>query len=180
MKAKPFLKKLWKWTKRIFIFLFFANRGSVFFTQPRPGKGEKIFKVIKFKTMNDRKDQHGNLLPDKDRLTTVGKFIRSASVDELPQLINVLKGDMAIVGYRPERKHFIEEITKKTPQYKRLFSHKPGITSLGQVHYGYAENVDQMCERLRFDLLYFCDINLNSDVSIILKTVKVMVQGKGK
>jgi putative colanic acid biosynthesis UDP-glucose lipid carrier transferase len=121
------------------------------------------------------------LSKDNDpRITTWGRFMRKTRLDELPQFWNVIKGDMSIVGYRPERKHYIDEISKKTPEYKIMLDHKPGITSLGQVHYGYAENVDQMCERLKYDLLYFRNINLNSDFNIILKTVKVMVQGKGK
>ena len=170
----------------VFILLYvvtkLTSKGKAFYKQERIGKDEKPFYIYKFRSMYSNSEKTGpQLSKDNDpRITKWGRVMRKTRLDELPQFWNVLKGDMAIVGYRPERKHFIEEITKKTPQYKRLFSHKPGITSLGQVHYGYAENVDQMCERLRFDLLYFCDINLNSDVSIILKTVKVMVQGKGK
>jgi len=117
---------------------------------------------------------------DDPRVTKWGMFMRKTKLDELPQFWNVMKGDMSIVGYRPERKHYIEEITKKSPEYKRLLRHKPGITSLGQVHYGYAENVDQMRERLKYDLLYLRNINLNSDMNIILKTVRVMVQAKGR
>jgi putative colanic acid biosynthesis UDP-glucose lipid carrier transferase len=114
------------------------------------------------------------------RITKWGRIMRKTRLDELPQFWNVLKGEMSIVGYRPERQHFIDQIARKNPQYKRLLNHKPGITSLGQVHYGYAETVDQMCERLQFDLLYCRNNNLNADVNIILKTVKVMVQRKGK
>jgi exopolysaccharide biosynthesis polyprenyl glycosylphosphotransferase len=170
----------------IFLFLYCTtkatSKGSAFYKQERIGKDEKPFYIYKFRSMYTNSEKSGpQLSKDNDpRITKWGKFMRKTRLDELPQFWNVLKGDMSIVGYRPERKHFIEEITKKTPQYKRLLCHKPGITSLGQVHYGYAENVDQMCERLHFDLLYFCNINLNSDVNIILKTVKVMVQGTGK
>jgi exopolysaccharide biosynthesis polyprenyl glycosylphosphotransferase len=170
----------------IFLLLYLITRitskGNAFYKQERIGQSEKPFYIYKFRSMYDGSEPSGpQLSKDNDpRVTKWGMFMRKTRLDELPQFWNVLKGEMSVVGYRPERKHFIEQISKKTPQYKRLFRHKPGITSLGQVHYGYAENVDQMCERLQFDLLYFCNINLNSDLNIILKTVKVMVQGKGK
>lgn len=166
----------------IWIITKISSKGNAFYKQERIGKNEKPFYIYKFRSMYSNSEKKGpQLSKDNDpRITKWGRIIRKTRLDELPQFWNVLKGEMSVVGYRPERKHFIEEISKKTPEYKRLLCHKPGITSLGQVHYGYAENVDQMCERLRFDLLYFCNINLNSDVSIILKTVKVMVQGKGK
>ena len=166
----------------IYLITKLTSKGKAFYKQERIGKNEKPFYIYKFRSMYTDSEKFGpQLSKDNDpRITKWGMFMRKTRLDELPQFWNVLKGEMSIVGYRPERRHFIEEITKKTPQYKRLFRHKPGITSLGQVHYGYAENVDQMCERLHFDLLYFCDINFNSDLNIILKTVKVMVQGKGK
>ena len=159
-----------------------SSKGNAFYKQERIGKDEKPFYIYKFRSMYVDAEKFGPQLSNArdPRITKWGRVIRRTRLDELPQFWNVLKGDMSIVGYRPERKHFIEEIAKKTPEYKRLLSHKPGLTSLGQVHYGYAENVDQMCERLRYDLLYFCNLNLNSDMSIILKTVKVMVQAKGK
>ncbi|MGZ3810435.1 MAG: sugar transferase [Mucilaginibacter sp.] len=159
-----------------------TSKGKAFYKQERIGKNEKPFYIYKFRSMYTDSEKFGpQLSKDHDpRVTKWGRIMRKTRLDELPQFWNVLRGEMSIVGYRPERKHFIEEIAKKIPEYKRLLLHKPGITSLGQVHYGYAENVDQMCERLRFDLLYFCNVNLNSDVNIILKTVKVMVQGKGK
>jgi exopolysaccharide biosynthesis polyprenyl glycosylphosphotransferase len=166
----------------IWIITKVSSKGKAFYKQERIGKDEKPFYIYKFRSMYADSEKLGPQLSKDDdpRITKWGRFIRKTRLDELPQFWNVLKGEMSVVGYRPERKHFIEEIAKKTPEYKRLLCHKPGITSLGQVHYGYAENVDQMCERLRFDLLYFCNINLNSDFNIIYKTVKVMVQGKGK
>jgi putative colanic acid biosynthesis UDP-glucose lipid carrier transferase len=170
----------------IFILLYIitkiTSKGKAFYKQERIGQSERPFYIFKFRSMYVDSEVSGpQLSKDNDpRITKWGMFMRKTRLDELPQFWNVLKGDMSIVGYRPERKHFIEEISKKTPQYKRLLRHKPGITSLGQVHYGYAENVDQMCERLQFDLLYFCNLNINSDLDIILKTVRVMVQGKGK
>ena len=116
----------------------------------------------------------------KNTGTKWGAFLRKTRFDEFPQFWNVLKGDMSVVGPRPERQHFIEKIIEKTPSYKKLLKLKPGITSIGQVHYGYAENIDEMCTRVRYDLIYLDKISLKSDLNIILKTVKVMVQGKGK
>jgi len=170
----------------IFLLLYLVtkttSKGKAFYKQERIGKNEKPFYIYKFRSMYSDSEKFGpQLSKDNDpRITKWGRFMRKTRLDELPQFWNVLRGEMSIVGYRPERKHFIEEISRKRPEYKNLLNHKPGITSMGQVHYGYAENVDQMCERLRYDLLYFRNINLNSDVKIILKTVKVMVQGKGK
>lgn len=159
-----------------------TSKGTAFYKQERIGKNGKPFYIYKFRSMYTDSEKFGPMLSsDNDpRITKWGKIIRKTRLDELPQFWNVLCGDMSIVGYRPERKHFIEEISKKRPEYKNLLVYKPGITSMGQVHYGYAENVDQMCERLRYDILYFKNINLSSDFNIILKTVKVMVQGKGK
>ena len=159
-----------------------TSKGPVFYKQERIGKDEKPFYIYKFRSMRVDAEKSGPQLAraNDPRVTKWGMMMRKTRLDELPQFWNVLKGDMSIVGYRPERKHFIEEISKKTPEYKRLLRSKPGITSLGQVHYGYAENVDQMCERLRYDLLYARNISFNSDVSIILKTVKIMVEGRGK
>jgi exopolysaccharide biosynthesis polyprenyl glycosylphosphotransferase len=166
----------------LYILTKFTSSGPAFFKQERIGKNEKPFYIYKFRSMYVDAEKSGpQLSKDNDpRITKWGRMIRKTRLDELPQFWNVLKGEMSIVGYRPERKHYIEEIAKKTPEYKKLFHHKPGITSMGQVHYGYAENVDQMCERLKYDLLYARNVNLNSDVNIIFKTVKVMVQGKGK
>ena len=121
------------------------------------------------------------LSKDNDpRITKWGVIMRKTRLDELPQFWNVLKGEMSVVGPRPERQHFITKIVEKTPNYKKLFVLKPGLTSIGQVHYGYAESVDQMCSRVRYDMLYLQNINFNSDMDIILRTVKVMVQRKGK
>ena len=117
---------------------------------------------------------------DDPRITRWGKFMRKTHLDELPQFWNVLKGDMAIVGPRPERRHFIEEIKACRPEYMQLFRLKPGITSIGQVYYGYAENVSQMCERVDYDLNYLSNMSLRTDIDIIMETVKVMAQGKGK
>ncbi len=114
------------------------------------------------------------------RVTKWGNFMRKTHLDELPQFWNVLVGDMSVVGPRPEREFFIEQIVKKAPSYKNLLSLKPGITSIGQVDYGYAENIEEMCERMTLDLDYLDEVNLAKDLSIIVKTVGTMIYGKGK
>ncbi|MBK0381150.1 sugar transferase [Mucilaginibacter segetis] len=166
----------------LFIITKFTSKGPAFFRQERIGKNEKPFYIYKFRSMRIDAELAGpQLSKDNDpRITKWGRIMRKARLDELPQFWNVLKGDMSVVGPRPERQYFIEQIIEKTPHYKKLLSLKPGLTSIGQVHYGYAENVDQMRDRVRYDLLYLRNMNFNSDLNIIMKTVKVMVQGKGK
>jgi exopolysaccharide biosynthesis polyprenyl glycosylphosphotransferase len=159
-----------------------TSRGPAFYKQERIGRDEKPFHIFKFRSMYINSEALGPQLSSTNdpRITKWGLIMRKTRLDELPQFWNVLKGDMSIVGPRPERQHFIEQIVEKTPSYKKLLCLRPGLTSIGQVHYGYAENVDQMCHRTRYDLLYLQNINLNADIDIILKTVKVMLQGKGK
>jgi lipopolysaccharide/colanic/teichoic acid biosynthesis glycosyltransferase len=150
--------------------------------QERVGKNEKPFYIYKFRSMFVDAEKLGPQLSSSDdpRITKWGRLIRSTRLDEIPQFWNVLIGEMSVVGPRPERQHFIEQIIKKSPDYKKLFSVKPGLTSIGQVHYGYAENVEQMRQRLRYDLLYLDNVNFNHELDIIAKTVRVMVQRKGK
>ncbi|MBS1504939.1 MAG: sugar transferase, partial [Bacteroidetes bacterium] len=133
-----------------------STPGGAFYKQERIGKDEKPFYIYKFRSMYIDAEKFGpQLSKDNDpRITKWGRIIRKTRLDELPQFWNVLKGDMSVVGYRPERKHYIEQISAFVPEYKDMLNHKPGITSLGQVHYGYAQNVEQMCERLKYDLLY--------------------------
>jgi putative colanic acid biosynthesis UDP-glucose lipid carrier transferase len=170
----------------IFLLLYIitktTSKGPAFYRQERIGRHEKPFYLYKFRSMYVDAEKHGpQLSKDNDpRITKWGGLIRKTRLDELPQFWNVLKGEMSVVGPRPERQHFIEKIVEKTPSYKKLLRLKPGITSIGQVHYGYAENVDQMCTRMRYDLIYLQNVSLNSDLDIIYKTVKVMMQGKGK
>jgi exopolysaccharide biosynthesis polyprenyl glycosylphosphotransferase len=170
----------------VFVLLYIitktTSKGPAFYRQERIGLNEKPFYIYKFRSMYVDAEKHGpQLSKDRDpRITEWGVFIRKTRLDELPQFWNVLKGEMSVVGPRPERQHFIEKIIEKTPSYKKLLRLKPGITSIGQVHYGYAENVDQMCTRVRYDLLYLQNISLNSDLDIIYKTVKVMIKRKGK
>jgi len=166
----------------IYIITKLTSEGPAFYKQERIGRNEKPFYMYKFRSMYVNSEKHGpQLSKDNDpRITKWGALIRKTRLDELPQFWNVLKGEMSVVGPRPERQHFIEKIIEKTPNYKKLLRLKPGITSIGQVHYGYAENIDQMCTRMRYDLIYLQKISLNSDIDIIYKTVKVMFQGKGK
>lgn len=158
------------------------SKGPAFFRQERIGKGGTPFKIIKFRTMVIDAEKAGPALSsDHDpRITKVGRFLRKSRLDEIPQFWNVLKGDMSLVGPRPERQFFIDQIVQKAPHYRHLQRVKPGITSWGQVKFGYAENVDQMIERLTFDILYIENISLLLDLKIMLYTVIVMIEGRGK
>jgi len=159
-----------------------TSKGPAFYKQERIGLNEKPFYIYKFRSMHVNAEKIGpQLSKDNDpRITKWGVIMRKTRLDELPQFWNVLKGEMSVVGPRPERQHFITKIVEKTPGYKKLLRLKPGLTSIGQVRYGYAENVDQMCNRVRYDMLYLQNMNFNSDIDIIFRTVKVMVQRKGK
>ncbi len=159
-----------------------TSKGPVFYKQERMGKNGVPFFIFKFRSMRVDAEKFGPQLASENdpRVTKWGRIMRKTRLDELPQFWNVLKGDMSVVGPRPERNHFIEKITQKAPEYKRLLNIKPGITSIGQVAYGYAESVDEMCDRMLFDLSYLSRVNLATDLSIILQTVKVMVEGRGK
>lgn len=159
-----------------------TSKGPVFYKQQRIGINEKPFYIYKFRSMRVDAEKFGpQLSKDNDpRITKWGQIMRKTRLDELPQFWNVLKGDMSVVGPRPEREHFIKQIVQKAPGYKLLLRIKPGITSIGQVSFGYAENVDQMCQRMLFDLRYLNEVNIQTDLNIIMQTVKVMFQGKGK
>lgn len=151
----------------IAIWLHFANKGAgAFFFQERPGKDAKIFKVIKFKTMTDEKDADGKLLPDAQRLTKVGKFIRSTSIDELPQLINVLKGDMALIGPRPLRVHYLPLYS---PEQARRHEVRPGISGWAQCH---GRNAISWTEKFKLDVWYVDHVSLMTDLKIIFITIK--------
>ena len=151
--------------------LVFANDGKPFFYQKRPGKDEKLFYIIKFKSMTDAKDPYGNLLPDKDRLTKVGAFVRKTSLDELPQLINVLKGEMSFVGPRPLLTEYLPFYTSRE---KLRHSVRPGITGLAQVS---GRNTLSWNERLEYDVRYVENISIMNDVIIMIKTIrKVMLK----
>jgi exopolysaccharide biosynthesis polyprenyl glycosylphosphotransferase len=159
-----------------------TSKGPVFFTQERIGKDGVPFNIYKFRSMRIDAEKLGPALSsDNDpRITNWGKFMRKTRIDELPQFFNVLKGDMSVVGPRPERQFWINQIISTSPHYKRLLRVKPGITSLGQVKFGYAENVGEMLQRLRFDLLYIDNASMRLDIRVMMMTALVMVQGKGK
>jgi lipopolysaccharide/colanic/teichoic acid biosynthesis glycosyltransferase len=148
------------------IWLHFANKGAgAFFTQERPGKDEKIFKVIKFKTMTDERDAEGNLLPDAERLTKVGKFVRSTSIDELPQLINVLKGDMALIGPRPL---LVKYLPLYSSEQARRHEVRPGISGWAQCH---GRNTISWAEKFKLDVWYVDHCTLWTDIKVIWITV---------
>lgn len=159
-----------------------TSGGDVIYRQQRIGKNGIPFYIYKFRSMCINAENCGpQLASDNDpRITGWGRIMRKTRLDELPQFLNVFLGQMSIVGPRPERLFFIEKIIEKAPEYKNLLSIKPGITSIGQVRYGYAENVEQMIERMKWDLLYLTNQKLSVDMGIIAETVRVMLQGKGK
>ena len=155
------------------IFLHFANKGAgAFFLQERPGKDEKIFKVIKFKTMTDERDAEGKLLPDAQRLTKVGKIVRSTSIDELPQLINVFKGDMSLIGPRPLRVHYLPLYSKE--QHRR-HEVRPGISGWAQVN---GRNNISWTEKFKLDVWYVDHCTLWTDIRIIFITIKNVLMRK--
>lgn len=155
------------------IFLYFANKGAgAFFFQERPGKNAKIFKVIKFKTMTDERDENGNLLPDENRLTKVGKFVRSTSVDELPQLINVFKGDMSLIGPRPL---LVQYLSLYSPEQARRHEVRPGISGWAQCH---GRNTISWTERFKLDVWYVDHCTLWTDIQVIFITIKNVLMRK--
>ena len=153
------------------IWLHFANKGAgAFFLQERPGKNAKIFKVIKFKTMTDERDANGELLPDADRLTKVGKFVRSISIDELPQLFNVLKGDMALIGPRPLLVQYLQLYSKEQARRHEV---RPGISGWAQCH---GRNAISWTEKFKLDIWYVDHVSLLTDLKVIWITIKKVLQ----
>jgi undecaprenyl phosphate N,N'-diacetylbacillosamine 1-phosphate transferase len=157
----------------LLILLSFSNKGKPFFTQLRPGKNTELFKVIKFKTMNDKRDVNGNLLPDTERLTTIGKFVRKTSLDELPQLINVLKGDMSLIGPRPLLVEYLP-IYNKTQQ--RRHEVRPGITGWAQVN---GRNAISWENKFELDIWYVDNISFTTDIKILLLTLRKVFISEG-
>lgn len=155
--------------------------GPIFFLQERIGWHGKPFRIIKFRTMkNDAESQGPQLSNPMDmRVTHIGRYLRRYRLDELPQFINILRGDMSLVGPRPERAYFIGQISKHTPDFPRLLQMRPGLTSWGQVRYGYASSVEQMCERMKFDLTYVDHFSLLFDLKVLLYTIRIVLSGKG-
>lgn len=156
------------------LFLHFANKGAgAFFTQERPGKDGKIYKVIKFKTMTDEKDANGNLLPDAQRLTRVGKIVRSLSIDELPQLINILKGDMSFIGPRPL---LVEYLKIYTPEQMRRHEVRPGISGWAQVN---GRNTITFTKQFEYDIYYVDHLTFGLDVKIFFMTILKVFKREG-
>ncbi len=155
------------------VLLFFVNQGMPFFIQQRPGKNGKIFNVIKFKTMNDKKDENGNLLPDEKRLTKIGKFIRKTSLDEIPQLLNVIKGDMSLIGPRPLLSEYLELYNDFQ---KRRHEVKPGITGWAQVN---GRNAISWEEKFKYDVWYVDNMSFLLDLKILFLTIKKVIQSEG-
>lgn len=162
---------IWWFLAIVVIWLHFANKGAgAFFTQDRPGKDAKIFKVIKFKTMTDERDAEGNLLPDEQRLTQVGKFVRSTSIDELPQLINVLKGDMALIGPRPLLPQYLPLYS---PEQARRHEVRPGISGWAQCH---GRNAISWTEKFKLDVWYVDHVSLVTDLKVIWITIMKVIK----
>jgi len=153
--------------------LCFANQGRPFFFQKRPGKDERIFKIVKFKTMNDKKDAEGNLLPDADRLTKMGSFVRKTSLDEIPQLINVLKGDMSLIGPRPL---LIQYLPLYSVEQKRRHEVRPGITGWAQVN---GRNAISWKRKFELDVEYVDNLSFMMDVKVFFTTFKKVFKSEG-
>jgi lipopolysaccharide/colanic/teichoic acid biosynthesis glycosyltransferase len=166
----------------IAILILLDSNESIFYTQERIGKNGIPFKIIKFRSMKGVPPTNDPLLSneEKNRITNLGKLIRKYRIDEFPQFINVLKGEMSIVGPRPERQQFLTQIINYIPKYKLLQELKPGITSLGQIRFGYADSLEEMLRRARYDLKYLDNLNFWTDIKVILTTVIVVINGKGK
>jgi len=158
-----------------------TSKGPILYSHERIGRFGKPFHLYKFRSMYNNAEDNGPQLATKydSRITSVGKFMRRLRLDEIPNLINVLIGDMSLVGPRPERRFYIDQIVELAPEYKQLLKVKPGVTSWGQVKYGYAENVNEMVRRMRYDLLYIENISIYVDIQILARTIITIFQGKG-
>ncbi|HRW22533.1 MAG TPA: exopolysaccharide biosynthesis polyprenyl glycosylphosphotransferase, partial [Bacteroidales bacterium] len=158
-----------------------SSPGPIIYSHQRIGRNAKPFTIYKFRSMVKNAETNGPELSSKRdcRVTSFGRFLRKTRLDEIPQFFNVIKGDMSLVGPRPERKYYIDKITAKAPHYAHLLRVRPGITSWGQVKYGYAENVEQMIERLKYDIIYIENMSLYIDFKIMIYTIKIIFQGKG-
>lgn len=166
----------------IALLIFIESKDKTFFKQKRIGKNGKPFDIFKFKSMIGNPPVNDPLLSidESARITKIGRFLRKYRIDEFPQFINVLKGQMSVVGPRPERQFFLDDMIANIPRYKKMLKLKPGITSLGQIKYGYADNLEQMLKCARYDLIYLDNLNFWTDIKVILSTIVVVFQGKGR
>lgn len=162
--------------------IWWTDKGPVFYTQERLGRYGKPFLIIKFRSMYLNAEKSGPQLTEENdpRITPIGRFIRKYRIDEFPQFVNVLKGEMSIVGPRAERKYFAERIIWVAPYYRHVFKVQPGITSLGMVKYGYASSVPEMVKRLKYDIIYMENMSLMMDLKIMVYTVQTIIYGRGK
>ena len=158
-----------------------SEKGPIFYTQSRVGRYGKTFSIYKFRSLYPENEEGVFLLSSRDdsRITPIGRFMRNHKLDEIPNFINVLKGQMSIVGPRPEQQYYIDQIMTRAPEYKLIQSVNPGITSWGQVKYGYASNVEEMVERLNYDLFYLKNKSIWFDLKIIIYTFSFIIKGKG-
>lgn len=158
-----------------------SSEGSIFFKQERIGQHGHPFLIYKFRTMHPNAEQQGPTLASLQdpRITPLGRTMRRYHLDELPQFWNVLKGDMTLVGPRPERQFYIDRIVKQAPEFQQLLELRPGITSLGMIKYGYASNVEQMIERMQYDKWYYDHLSTTLDLKILVETVKITLSGNG-
>lgn len=194
-KSERILKRIFDLAASLFLFILciplyiiiaiqvkLSSKGPLFFKQERIGKNGVPFNIYKFRSMFvDAEELGPQLSNDNDpRVTPWGRVMRKFRLDELPQFVNVLKGDMSLVGPRPERQYYIDKIGSIEPLYRHLLKVRPGITSWGQVKYGYASNVEEMIQRMKFDLIYLENMSFSLDIKILFYTVLVLIQGKGK
>ncbi|OFX43051.1 MAG: hypothetical protein A2X03_03060 [Bacteroidetes bacterium GWA2_40_15] len=163
------------------LMLLISGGGPVIYSQRRTGKNGKSFNIYKFRSLKRGTHLGVDLIVDKDdpRITRIGRFMRKYKLDEIPNFINVLMGDMSVVGPRPEQEYYIDKIVLKAPEYRKLLEIKPGITSWGQVKFGYASTVDEMIERHKYDLYYLENRSFAFDMKIIFYTIIIVLKGRG-